>query len=723
MAQENYKTFDFAPYESNFAKGRREELADRTRQEFDANKAEYDILQRSIGALETTDFNKKYVDQMNADIEGTMQGVLETGRYDLASFAVSDSLTRYMTDNTVKNAVEGFQTRKKEKQVIAANPNKYHDYNIVPARIDLETGQELTAADYDDPLKMQNSRVMYDPQTDAIIEKDLSEEHDAATGAYLGNFEEIMDHQGKAYTMMKGIADDTNFIENMIQSYKRDGVNIDAATAKKFIMSGRAITDGKVQGLAEQLLQMYSDTPEGLQRAKDLARSVSSSFQTLPDPISGTEIPILNTNSPEEIQAALLNDLITAGQTQIGQTMTTTAIPQDRVSTTTTKPSPAPYDFSTTIEVTEERQKIIDARKKAKERIAKNNSVMFSSDGSLNSENKKENPAWESMDNMERKMSQIPRYITQKEDETLARVTEKLAAINSNNPLDIAGEYERAVYIKNSGQFDYLKTDKDNNPIEVSDVDFIYAVEESLANSKYVSEVLYQFRDASSQKGSTSGFKSAAQHIIDLIRDPGTLIFDESSNNPEIGLAGDQWSANTAKGKLQYDETSLNNLVEQLSNYVKGESTNTANPTGITLNNASPGAIRVPFEGRNLNIQTGERLKKMLNPASDLINLVKNPLDGGQVILPDIASERTPEEIEKGIFTVVEAAPRSKGTADNFKVNVEWYTYKVDASGNPVSNSKILPVSKVNQFVETAVLTAMQFGPDTSKNLRDTEVE
>ncbi len=721
MAQENYNTFDFTPYDSNFAEGRREELADRTRKEFNANKTEHDILKRTIGALEVTDTNKKYIDQMNADIDKTMQGVLKTGRYDLGSFAVSDSLTRFMTDNVVKNAVEGFQTRKKEKQLIAANPNKFHDYNIVPVMLDKETGQELTAAEYNDPARMQNAVVKFDPQTRTPIKKDLSEEHDAATGAYLGNSEEIKNHQKRAYDMMKGIATDPAYYKYVKAVSNVYGVPDDIA--RKFIMNGKAVTEGKVQGLAEALLQMYSDTPEGLQRAQDLSRKVSSNVQEFSVPSMGMTIPVMNLNSPEEIQAALLNDLVTAGQTQIGVTQNLTNIPQDRVGTTTTKPSPTPYDFSTTIKVTEERQKIIDARKKAKERIAKNNSVMFSKDGSLKSENKKRNPAWESMDNMERKMSTIPRYITQKEDETLARVTEKLAAINSNNPLDIAGEYERAVYIKNSGQFDYLKTDKDNNPIEVSDVDFIYAVEESLANSKYVSEVLYQFRDASSQKGSTSGFKSAAQHIIDLIRDPGTLIFDEGSDSPEIGLPGDQWSANTAKGKLQYDETSLNNLVEQLSNYVKGESTNTANPTGITLNNASPGAIRVPFEGRNLNIQTGERLTKMLKPASDLINLVKNPLEGGQVILPDIASERTPEEIEKGIFTVVEAAPRSKGTADNFKVNVEWYTYKVDASGNPVSNSKILPVSKVNQFVETAVLTAMQFGPDTSKNLRDTEVE
>ena len=723
MAQENYNTFDFTPYESNFATGRREELADRTREEFDTNKAEHDILKRTIGALEVTDANKYHIDQMNDDIDKTMQGVLETGRYDLASFAVSDSLTRFMTDNVVKNAVEGFQTRKKEKQLIAANPDKFHDYNIVPARVDLDTGQKLTAAEYNDPAKMQNSRVMFDPTTQAVEYIDLSEGHDAKDGAYLGNSEEIKNHQAKAYEMMKSIATDPTHYKYVKAVANAYGVTDDIA--KKFIMSGKAVTEGKVQGLAEELLQMYSDTPEGLQRARDLARKVSSNVEELSVSATGMSpgmsIPVMNTNSPEEIQAALLNDLVTAGQTQIGVTQTLRDIPQDRVGPKV-KPPTTPYDFSRTIEVTKERQKIIDARKRAKARIAEKNSVMFSNDGSLKTETKKLNPLWAAMDTKERTLSGESKYITENDTETFARVTAELAAINSNNPLDLAGDYERAVYIKNSGQFDYLKTDKDNKPIEVSDVDFIYAVEESLANAKYVSEVLYQFRDASSQKGSVSGFKGAAQHLIDLLKDPGTLIFDQSSDSPETGLQSAQWSANEA-GPLTKKETPLNNLIEQLSNYVKGESTNTTNPTGITLNNASPGAIRVIYKGKTLNIQTGERLKKMLEPAAALINLVKNPLDGGKVALPDIATERTPEEIEKGIFTVVEAAPRSTGSGDNFQVNVEWYTYKEDADGNPVSNSKPLPPAKVNEFVETAVLTAMQFGPDTSKTLRDTSGE
>ena len=687
MAQENYKTFDFAPYESNFAKGRREELADRTRQEFDANKAEYDILQRSIGALETTDFNKKYVDQMNADIEGTMQGVLETGRYDLASFAVSDSLTRYMTDNTVKNAVEGFQTRKKEKQVIAANPNKYHDYNIVPARIDLETGQELTAADYDDPLKMQNSRVMYDPQTDAIIEKDLSEEHDAATGAYLGNFEEIMDHQGKAYTMMKGIADDTNFIENMIQSYKRDGVNIDAATAKKFIMSGRAITDGKVQGLAEQLLQMYSDTPEGLQRAKDLARSVSSSFQTLPDPISGTEIPILNTNSPEEIQAALLNDLITAGQTQIGQTMTTTAIPQDRVGPTPPAPQADPLKY-----VTYNPGVSLDKYNKAhaqtqKQLTAGKGTRYFNADGSVKADTDIQDPDASSGGG---KVNFAPKTIKLSLDQAAARGAETLAQkqvldpatgqpTTSTNPLDIEDEYQRTAYIL---QGDY----GDIRPANVSDAAHVMAVEKMLAEGTHITRQITGVP--------TEHRPAIAKLLAGDILAPDAKIYDPTVQGG-APVNADQWSTELDPSWIFKEPEALRNeLIKAFERKASGAKEGDDDGfkieiRGITYDPKHPGAYEVlltPKKGksRTIFVEGAKNNREFFTPAARLVAVMQGNYRNVEVPVPTtLASGET--------LSVIETAVATKDSSGSLKYKSILNLITRDPAGNVVSKDEIDP--------------------------------
>jgi hypothetical protein len=328
MAQENYNTFDFTPYESNFATGRREELADRTAQEFYTNKAEYDITQRALGALEVTANDKKYVDALTAGVNSDMEGVLKTGRFDLGTYAVSDAVTRVMTDNKVKNSVETFAKRKEEDTRVAANPNEYKTYYNVPKMVHPD-GTPFTAADYKDPNKRQFGGAEFDTNGNPIM-IDLRDQWDSGVqGAYLGDSDKTLDHQARAYTMMKGIANDTVFIKSMIKAYKDKGMDIDAETAKKFIMSGQAITEGKVEGLAEKLLEMYSRTPEGQQRAKVLGLELSPTDREIPDVTGmGMSRSISQLNNDQEIQAALLNDLVTAGQTQIGMDISYSGIPQ-----------------------------------------------------------------------------------------------------------------------------------------------------------------------------------------------------------------------------------------------------------------------------------------------------------------------------------------------------------------------------------------------------------
>jgi hypothetical protein len=328
MAQENYNTFDFTPYESNFATGRREELADRTAQEFYTNKAEYDITQRALGALEVTNNDKKYVDALTAGVNSDMEGVLKTGRFDLGTYAVSDAVTRVMTDNKVKNSVETFAKRKEEDTRVAANPNEYKTYYNVPKMVHPD-GTPFTAADYKDPNKRQFGAAEFDTNGNPIM-IDLRDQWDSGVqGAYLGDSDKTLDHQARAYKMMQGIANNTVFIKNMIKAYKDKGMDIDAETAKKFIMSGQAITEGKVEGLAEELLEMYSRTPEGLQRAKALGLELSPTSREIPDVTGmGMSRSISQLNNDQEIQAALLNDLRTAGQTQIGMDISYSGIPQ-----------------------------------------------------------------------------------------------------------------------------------------------------------------------------------------------------------------------------------------------------------------------------------------------------------------------------------------------------------------------------------------------------------
>lgn len=328
MAQENYKTFDFTPYESNFAEGRREELADRTAQEFYTNKAEYDLTQRAIGALEVSENDKKYVDNLLKGVNKDMDAVVQTGRFDLGNFAVADATTRFMTDKDVKKSVETYANRKAEDKKIAENPTMYKKY-YETAKMVHPDGTPFTAADYKDPNKRQLGAAVKDADDNPIM-IDLRDMWDSGKqGVYMGDHDPTLDHQARAYAMMKSIADDTVFVKNMIKAYKKDGIDVDAATAKKFIMSGQAITDGKVQGLAEELLEMYSKTAEGIQRRKVLELQLSPTERVIPDVTGmGMDKTISQLHNDEEIQAALLNDLVTAGQTQIGTDLRYSGIPQ-----------------------------------------------------------------------------------------------------------------------------------------------------------------------------------------------------------------------------------------------------------------------------------------------------------------------------------------------------------------------------------------------------------
>jgi len=637
MAQENYNTFDFTPYESNFAEGRREELADRTRKEFDTNKAEYDILKRTIGALEVTDANKYHIDQMNADIDKTMQGVLETGRYDLASFAVSDSLTRFMTDNVVKNAVEGFQTRKKEKQLIAANPDKFHDYNIVPARVDLDTSQKLTAAEYNDPAKMQNSRVMYDPTTQAVEYIDLSEGHDAKDGAYLGNSEEIKSHQAKAYEMMKSIATDPTHYKYVKAVANAYGVTDDIA--KKFIMSGKAVTEGKVQGLAEELLQMYSDTPEGLQRARDLARKVSSNVEELSIPATGMSpgmsIPVMNTNSPEEIQAALLNDLVTAGQTQIGVTQNLTNIPQDRVSTTS-KTSDTEGLIYKDYTVGDQLNLMNETHAEQIKNANSGAAGPYKSDGSFNTE-ESEVLGTSTIDRKKRTalLKGQTALLRAKEHLATVQVVDPLTGgvMSSTNPLDIKDEYERIAYI--------LDTTKDIRPPGITDMQHVQAYEKRLRQETHA---------VVSSKGIPPGKRDEAANFVLQDINKGKLYSPGIRGGQAVTL--NQMSADLADGFLWNSKSDLvkyqNQILDALEVAKGGTSKLEKNPISVVVKGASldpkyPGAFMLevtntsvtgPEASQTIYFEGAANPRNTLTPAAYLVGVRNGTYRGLEVPYP-----------------------------------------------------------------------------------------
>ena len=704
MAQENYKTFDFTPYESNFATGRREELADSTKQEFDTNKAEYDILQRTIGSLETTDFNKKYVDQMNTDIEKKMEGVLQTGRYDLAGFGVADSLTRYMTDTTVKNAVESFQMIKKEDQVNAANPNKVHRYYEVPVMLD-ENQNEWTAADYKDPNKQGVAQL---DANDNPVMKDLRQEHDAATGAYAGNSEEALDHVARATAMMKGIAKNSKFytwIDAIANKY-----GVDEEEAARMIMTGEGVTRNRVEGLAEALVEEYGSTPEGLQRIQALSLKLSPNVEYY-----GKD-PLMQLYSDEEIQQVLVNDLMAAGEPQIGETVDIRNIPQPATSGTDSTTNGRVIDYSTNMNYNETLAAIKKANVITKKEIKADKSSIYDANGTLK---------------MQTKSVPGPRFTKVKgnvpDPESLAkayvRAEATLTAKGSNNPLDIEDEYERSVYINT--QYDHLKRmtyiDDDGNPVEikmaVSDAEFAYQIQQNLASAKSIQNTAYKPRVALSLEGTTSGAKLAATDIFENIGGSGTLIYDESIN-PEQGLDG-------AGYRKKVGDTEYNRFLTGLSNLIHGKVYEADDPVltveGLSLRPQSPGALKVSYTDEDENkktlyVKVGELSQTMLKPAAGLIAIALDPLNGGKTVLPNIFL--TEKELKEGKRTVLTNEIRSTGNKDgsNFSVKSEYFTYteKQDVNGTWQKASQAHPVTQeeINGMLNRAVKTYLEYGPD-----------
>lgn len=724
MAQENYNTFDFTPYESNFATGRREELADKTKLAYDTNKAEHDILKRTLGALETNTADAKYVTELNTDIDKTMKAVLDSGRYDLGNFAVSDSLTRFMTDNKVKNAVETFKMIKKEDQVNAANPNKINRYYEVPVMLD-ENQNEWTAADYKDPNKQGVAKL---DANDNPIMKDLRQEHDSGVlGAYAGNSEEALDHVARATAMMKGIAKNSKFytwIDAIANKY-----DVDDEEAARMIMTGEGVTRNRVEGLAEALVEEYGSTPEGLQRAYALSLKLSPNVEYY-----GKD-PLMQLYSDEEIQQVLLNDLIAAGEPQIGETVNIRNIPQPASSGSSDDGTKRNLNYLNNTPANEIVGDLNKNFKKTKKAIKDGTSEIYDSNGRIK---------------LQKVATSGPRGTTVKgtldDPDSLTKAYERavdtLKEQGSNNPLDIADEYQRTVYINTA--FNYLKNDKDGNPIEVSDADFAYQIEKSLANAKSIQTIVYLPRTSASQKGSTSGTAQTAQTLIDRINLRGVLVYDEKLN-PNQGTSLDQWdklmdTELSGFGTWHSEGDAKTRLIKALANTAKGKGKDPELPSvsvGLTLRPSSPGATQVSYEdesgnSRTIYIKTEELSQTMLKPAAGLIEIALNPLEPMLRALPDIFNTTlTQKEKDAGVRTYISNELSSKGGRDAagnkipFSVEPKYFVYKgiakADGTVTETSKPQYISQDKVNQFLHTAIKAYTVYGPDDATTYDDSE--
>ena len=277
-----YGGVQFPEYESMYVDLKRPEIAQGLSDRYDANKAEYDTLQRAIGSVQTLHGDKPVVQALANRVDGKMSGIVNSGAYEFGAMAVSDSVTDFMTDQNVLDSVKSWENRQKELEVIAerrANGLQTYDFGQVPV-IDPATGM-----------------AMRDPATGEVITQHVTDTHVTANqGIYQPLSENKLPAEEKARQLMQGIRDDPILL-GRIQSTDPE--------LAFFLRSGKAVTADKIERVANAVLPLYAESSEGLQKMRALQQiTVNDATGTLYD--------------PQEAQQVLLKDLISAAAPQQG---------------------------------------------------------------------------------------------------------------------------------------------------------------------------------------------------------------------------------------------------------------------------------------------------------------------------------------------------------------------------------------------------------------------
>jgi len=274
--------YQFPVYDSMYVDDKRPEIAETLSNRYDANKAEYDALQRTMGAVQTLKGDQPVIQDLQNRISGNMEGVVNSGRYEFGNMAVSDSVTDFMTDQNLISASKSWENRQKELEVIAerrANGLQSYDFGQRPV-IDPATGM-----------------AMRDPKTGEVITEHITDSHvTSRDGVYQPLSENKLPAEEKARQLMQGIRDNPILLGRIASS------NPELAF---FLRSGKAVTGTKIADVAEAVLPLYMDSSEGMQKMRALQQL------TVSDATGGL-------HTSEEAADVLFQDLISAAAPQRG---------------------------------------------------------------------------------------------------------------------------------------------------------------------------------------------------------------------------------------------------------------------------------------------------------------------------------------------------------------------------------------------------------------------
>lgn len=285
-----YGGTQYPQYESFYTDFKRPEIAETLANRYDTNKSEYDALQRAMGSVKTLEGDAYRVQDLKNRVEGNLSGVVDSGAFEFGSMAVNDSLTDFVTDRYIQDAVKSYENRDAELKALAERRAKglqTYDFGYKPVK---------------DP---QTGMVMKDPNTGQVMYEHVSKTHDSSkSGVYQPLAEQRLNAEDKARQLMQGIADDAVLLSRVSAN-----LGLSPAEAALYLKSGSAVSGAKIRQVAEAVLPVYMETPEGTQKMRALQELEVN------DLTGGTY-------STDEAANVLLQDLISVAAPQGGSKLT-----------------------------------------------------------------------------------------------------------------------------------------------------------------------------------------------------------------------------------------------------------------------------------------------------------------------------------------------------------------------------------------------------------------
>lgn len=282
--------YQFPKYESMYVDLKRPEISQTLSNRYDTNKSEYDALQRAMGSVKTLEGDAYRVQDLKNRVEGNLSGVVDSGAFEFGSMAVNDSLTDFVTDRYVQDAVKSYENRDAELKTLSERRAKglqTYDFGYKPVK-DLQTGM-----------------VIRDPNTGEVMYEHTSKTHDSSqSGVYQPLAEQRLNAEDKARQLMQGIANDAILLSRVSAN-----LGLSPAEAALYLKSGSGVSGNKIRQVAQAVLPVYMETPEGTQKMRALQELEINDFTG-------------GTYNTDEAADVLLQDLISVASPQRGSTLT-----------------------------------------------------------------------------------------------------------------------------------------------------------------------------------------------------------------------------------------------------------------------------------------------------------------------------------------------------------------------------------------------------------------